>query len=184
MTLGHSFSILLQQARDGDEAAITSIYRDLAPLVIGYARGLGARDPEDVASETFIAVVKGLRRFQGDERQFRSWVLTITHRRTVDEVRRRQRRRDDPVEHPTLVGEPSDLPDPGDDALARVRVAELLAAVEQLTPDQRSVLLLRTLADLPLQDVADVLGKEVTAVKALQRRAVAALRRLVDQELR
>jgi RNA polymerase sigma-70 factor (ECF subfamily) len=58
-------------------------------------------------------------------------------------------------------------------------VHELLA---ELTPDQRDVLLLRVVADLTVEQVAEVVGKPAGAVKALQRRGLAALRRLVEAE--
>ena len=63
--------------------------------------------------------------------------------------------------------------------LGSARVHELLA---ELTPDQRDVMLLRVVADLTVEQVAEVVGKPPGAVKALQRRALAALRRLVEAE--
>ena len=50
-------------------------------------------------------------------------------------------------------------------------------AVDELTQDQRAVILLRVIADLSVADTAAVLGKQPGAVKTLQRRAFAALRR-------
>src|SRR5690606_21156457 len=78
------FDDVLAAAQRGDERALETIYRDLSPLVLGYLRSNGARDPDDLTSEVFVAVVRNLGSFSGDERSFRSWVLTITHRRLVD----------------------------------------------------------------------------------------------------
>ena len=52
-------------------------------------------------------------------------------------------------------------------------------ALAQLTPDQREVILLRVVADLSVADAAEVLGKQPGAIKTLQRRALASLRRLL-----
>jgi RNA polymerase sigma-70 factor (ECF subfamily) len=177
VTVGDEFPDLLARAREGDDAALTIIYRDLAPLVLGYARGLGARDPEDIASEAFVSVVKGLAGFEGDERQFRSWVLTITHRRATDDLRRRGRVPADQVSLDDYGDRVFDLTRSDEQALARLQVQGVLEAIDGLTEDQRSVLLLRVLADLPIREVAAIVGKDETAVKALQRRAVAAVRR-------
>ena len=114
--------------------------------------------------------------FVGGERAFRSWLLTITHRRVVDELRRRVRRPVADVDERVLL----DRPDPRsseDDALARLEAAGVLVAIDRLTVDQRSVLLLRMLADLPIAEIAEVVGKPETAVKSLLRRALASLGR-------
>jgi DNA-directed RNA polymerase specialized sigma24 family protein len=87
-----SFNSVLTAARAGADWAWERIYADLAPVVTGYLRGHGAAEPEDLAGETFLHVVRDLPRFEGDERAFRSWVFTIAHRRLIDDRRRRGRR--------------------------------------------------------------------------------------------
>ena len=73
--IGAAFPAVLAGARQGVSRALEAIYRDLAPSVLGYLRGLGAREPEDLTSDVFVGVVRGLGRFVGDERAFRSWVF-------------------------------------------------------------------------------------------------------------
>ena len=127
----------------------------------------------------FVAVLTRLPAFEGTEEQFRSWVFTIAYRRVVDEWRTRARR-DTAVAAPPAVRSRAPLAEDG--ALARLgdeRVAALLAT---LTPDQRHVVALRVVADLSLEQVAELLGKPVGAVKALQHRALAALRRSIVDE--
>lgn len=170
----------LEAARDGDRAALEALYRELAPAVLGYLRAQGGRDPEDLASETFVGMVRGLPSFDGDGRAFRSWVFSIAHRRLMDQRRRLARRREDPVG-------PGDLPEArgGDaerEAVDRLGDRWALEAVAGLTPEQRDVLLLRVLADVSVEDVARVLGKSVGAVKSLQRRGLLALARQIDPE--
>ena len=151
----------------------------------GYVRAQGVADPADLTSDVFVAVLTRLPSFHGTEEQFRSWVFTIAYRRVVDEWRARARR-DTPVAAPppppgsSAVG--STAPPAEDVALARLgddRVTELLGT---LTPDQRQVLALRVVADLSLEQVAELVGKPVGAVKALQHRALATLRRTVSDQ--
>lgn len=76
----------------------------------------------------------------------------------------------------------AELPDrPGgsteDEALARVMSPHALAALARLTPEQRDVVLLRVFADMSTREVAAVVDRPVSAVKALQRRAYAQLRK-------
>ena len=121
-------------------------------------------------------VFRGLGRFHGDEDQFRAWVFTIARNSLIDERRRRRRR------VATLANEPSEeqLPEEPDaalDALSRLGNREAIQVIQSLVPDQREVVLLRIVGDLTVEQVAAVVGKRPGAVKALQRRGLAALRR-------
>jgi RNA polymerase sigma-70 factor (ECF subfamily) len=178
----------IELARGGDERAWRAIYRELAPPVIGYLRGQGAPEPEDLAGEVFVQVVRDLPRFAGDERGFRAWVLTIAHRRLVDDRRRRGRR---PVATSQVSGSGDEravassertAPDAGGEALDRIGRDRVRSLIDALPPDQRSVLLLRLVGDLTVREVASALGKREGAVKALQRRGLAAIRRRIERE--
>ena len=181
--IGEAFAAVLEGARSGEPWALEKIYRDLAPGVLGYLRGQRAAEPEDLASETFVGVVRGLRSFRGDERGFRSWAFSIAHRRLLDERRRLARRREEAVEPSVLAGMlASSAGDAEAEALDRIREGWAVRALGVLTEDQRSVVLLRILADLSVGEVAGILGKRPGAVKTLQRRALASLARALDRE--
>jgi RNA polymerase sigma-70 factor (ECF subfamily) len=170
------FVLVLHAARSGSEAAWTHIYKDLAPGVIGYLRGQGAPDPEDLAGDVFLEVVRDLHRFEVDHSQFRSWVFTIAHLRLLD-ARRRQGRR--PV-RPAGLEVLSDKAGSGDseqEALAALGIERIERLLNILSPDQRDVLLLRIVGDLSVDQVATVLGKLPGAVRVLQHRGLARLRR-------
>jgi RNA polymerase sigma-70 factor (ECF subfamily) len=176
MSLGHSFESVLGAARTGQEWAWEVIYRELAPPVLGYLRARGAAEPEDLTGEVFLQLVRDLSGFEGGEREFRTWVFTVAHHRLIDERRRRGRR---PIEsRPTeyLANE-----EVGGDAeaegLARIEEGQVRGLLGRLSEDQQSVLLLRVLGDLTVEQVARVLGSTPGAVKALQRRGLAALKR-------
>ena len=67
---------LADGARRGDRDAIAEIYRCLAPAVVGYLRGAGAPDPENVAGDVFVCVIRGLPQFAGDGDALRTWTFT------------------------------------------------------------------------------------------------------------
>jgi RNA polymerase sigma factor (sigma-70 family) len=169
------FTPLLEAAREGNEAAWQEIYDDLAPVVLGYLRANGAPDPEDVLSEVFLQVARDIPRFDGDERGFRSWVFTIAHHRLIDARRHSARRPVDLSPEPPEPGGHAD--DAADEALAKIGTDEVKRVLATLSEDQRAVLLLRVIGDLSIEDVAEAVGKRPGAVKALQRRGLAAVKR-------
>jgi RNA polymerase sigma factor (sigma-70 family) len=181
-TGGRSFDDRLVAARAGDAEAWSQLYYDVAPILIAYLRAQRLRDPEDVAGEVLLEVVRGLHRFSGDQRNFRSWVLAIAHHRLLDARRREQRRPSVPVA-PHDLGGTYAPDDPEADALASVGFGALEPALQTLTEDQRNVLLLRVIGDLSIAEVATITGKRTGAVKQLQRRAVDAMRRALGPEL-
>jgi RNA polymerase sigma factor (sigma-70 family) len=168
------FDDVLCSARVGAEWAWARIYDELAPRIVGYLRAHGAADPEDVAGEVFLQVVRGLPGFSGGEAEFRAWVFTIAHRRQVDDLRRRRRR---PVEVAPVDGVERAGGDVGEDAEARMAYVSVRAAIEALPPEQRSVVLLRIIGDLTIEEIARAVGKRPGAVKALQRRGLRRLER-------
>jgi RNA polymerase sigma-70 factor (ECF subfamily) len=177
MALGESFTHVLDAARAGGEWAWTQIYRDLAPVLLGYLRSQGSRDPEDLVGEVFVQVVRKIHTFEGDEAGFRSWVFVIAHHRLADESRR-LRRRPQPV-----PGEALDRPAPDDvsaDALDRLATDRVRAVIEPLPAGQRDVLLLRLIGGLTIEEISKAIGKRRGAVKALQRRGLAAIKRQLE----
>jgi RNA polymerase sigma factor (sigma-70 family) len=180
--IGANFPAVLDLAQRKDERAMEVLYRDLAPAVLGYLRAQGVTDPEDVASEVFISLVRGLGSFEGDERAFRSWAFTIAHHRMVDERRRVARRPEEPAELPRLAIVAGGSATVEHEVVSRMGETQALAMLATLTEDQRAVVLLRILMDLSVADVASVLDKREGAVKALQRRALARLAASVAPE--
>lgn len=181
MGLGENFGSILQAARVRAEWAWAELYRDLAPAVLGYLRARGAADPEDLLGDVFLRVVRKLSSFSGDERQFRAWVLTIAHNRLLDDHRARTRRPLAAASHEVLaqVGECRDAEQ---EAIAGLEADRVLRAVHRLSPDQQDVILLRLLGELSVEEVARAVGKRPGAVKALQRRGLAALKKELSRQ--
>jgi RNA polymerase sigma factor (sigma-70 family) len=174
------FGSVIEAARAGDGRALERIYATLAPAVTGFFRLQRAAEPDDLTSEVFLGVLRNLHRFQGDEEQFRSWVFTIAYRRLADERRSAGRR---PQLQPLHEApEPADVTDVEADVerlLATRRVRELCA---DLPPSQRDVLLLRLVGRMTVDDIAAATERSRGAVKALQRRGLAAVTSHVERE--
>jgi RNA polymerase sigma factor (sigma-70 family) len=171
--LGH----LVSDARRGSIKAFDDIYRSLAGQVASYLRWHRASDPDGLTNDVFAQVHRNLPRFEGDEQGFRSWVFTIAHHRMIDDRRRANRQpqlQDELEEH---MGQ-GDVEDDAFAVLAHDRVRDMLTV---LSPDQRDVVLLRIIADLSVEEVARMLDKREGAIKALQHRALASLRRHLDR---
>jgi len=170
--------------------ALDELYARYSRFVVGYLRGQGAPEPEDLASEVFVGVVRGLDSFDGDEAAFRSWLLVIAHRRLLDDRRRRGRKPADAVQPHRLHAVPDHgrLGDVEGAALERLGSNRVRAALDQLTDDQRTVVLLHTVGGLTLPQISDMLGKRLAAVKSLHRRGLAAAARALsaapDDEVR
>jgi RNA polymerase sigma-70 factor (ECF subfamily) len=176
VALGEQFTDVLAAARTGAPWALERLYREYHPSVLAFLRARAPAEAEDLASEVFIAVAEGLVRFDGDEEGFRSWLFTITYRQVGQLRRRMGRRRTDPLPSDE-VGERVPPGDAESDAMAVISTQQALDLIATLPPAQGEVLLLRVIADLPVDEVASIVGKRPTAVRALQHRAIVGLAR-------
>lgn len=167
-------------AQTGDTDAFTVIYRNLSGSVCGYLRAKGVLDPEAVTSDVFLGVLPRLRNVTGGAAGLRKLVFSIAHARMVDEHRERARRPlhtdYEPAEDDRVVDSAEDDAHVG---LGTARVVEILSL---LPPDQRDVLSLRVVADLTIDQVAEIMGRSSGAVKQLQRRGLVTIRQALDDE--
>lgn len=174
-----AFTSTLAAAQAGAEWAWTTIYRDYSPAVLRYLRGHGAREAEDLLGEVFVQLVRGIEGFRGDERAFRTWVFMIAHNRLVDEWRA-GRKAALPVPDEVILAR-GGTADVEDDALRNLGDRQVIEVLESLSTGQRDVLFLRLFARLTIEETASVMGKRPGAVKALQARGLAAIRRGISR---
>ncbi|MCU1656232.1 MAG: polymerase subunit sigma-70 [Pseudonocardiales bacterium] len=171
---------LVSAAQRGDNAAVRVIYDGLAPVVYGYLTAKGVQDPEAVTSDVFVSVFQRLERVTGGAAGLRKFVLSIAHARMVDDVRRRQRQ-PVPVEYePATDDRVSDSAE--GEAMREIGTARVVALLGELPAAQREVLLLRVIADLSIEQVAEITQKSPGAVKQLQRRGLLALRAVLESD--
>ena len=177
MTSEHT---LLERARAYDEDALGELYDQYAPLIYAYLyrRVHDAQLAEDLTSEVFVRVLQAIQSGQFWHTSFRGWLYRIAHNLVVDHYRKQP-----PVPMLALDEQLVAAQDDPDSALTeQLSHQRLLAAISQLTSDQQQVLVLRFGEQLTAREVAEVMGKSVGAVEALQHRALAALRRILKEE--
>lgn len=167
---------VIAAARSGAEWAWTEIYRDLSPGVLRYLRAHRAPDADDLLGDIFVRVVTSLGSFDGDGRDFRAWVFTIARNSLADRWRALARVRELPSDPSELPELPADA-DPEQDALRRSADDRVRAVLAQLSEAQRDVLILRIVGGFSIDEVARVTGRTPGAVKSLQSRGLATIRR-------
>lgn len=172
--LGSDFSEVLQAAAHGDEIAFARLWRDGQAPLLRYLRVLASDSAEDVASEVWLEIARGLARFRGGEPEFRSWLFTTARRRVIDLHRYAARR---PA---TVTGDLRDLdrPSPGDAATAALERMSTEAALEliaTLPPEQAEIIALRVIAGLDVAQVAQIVDKRPGTVRVASHRALRVL---------
>ncbi|MGE5072092.1 MAG: RNA polymerase sigma factor [Anaerolineae bacterium] len=165
---------LLELARGLDLTALGEIYDFYSPGLVRYAtRLLGESDlAEECVAETFSRFLKALHNKGGPTNSLRAYLYQVAHHWITDYYRRQP-----PPTYSldeTLV---SDLSNPAQTAVDNIEREQVRAALMRLTPEQREVVVLKYLESWENEEVATLLGKPVGAIKALQHRALAALRR-------
>jgi RNA polymerase sigma-70 factor (ECF subfamily) len=163
----------LTLAQAGDEAGFLELWRQLQPRLLRYLRVLGCPDADDVASETWLQVVRDLRRFSGGEQEFRRWLFTIGRNRAIDAARAGARRRTSPVPDAGLdLAAEGQVEDRVLDGMSLRTAISLLAGLSQ---DQAEAVTLRVIAGLDTAAVADILGKSAGAVRVALHRGLRSL---------
>jgi RNA polymerase sigma-70 factor (ECF subfamily) len=184
---------LLKRARAYDEAALGQLYDRYAPHIYAYLyrRVRSVQVAEDLTGDVFVRMLEALQSERMRHDAFQAWLYRIAHNLLVDHYRRAQVRG---VEVPVAAAEAVSSGDHSGPGLvllepersdsANLSSPEGLGdALAQLTSDQQQVLALRFGQELTSRETARVMDKTVGAVEALQRRALAALQRLLgDRE--
>jgi RNA polymerase sigma-70 factor (ECF subfamily) len=173
-----TFDAVLAAAQAGAGWAFRTIWQEYAASVAAFARARGSREADDLTSEVFLALFEQLPDFVGGEPELRSFVFSIAYRRVVDELRRRTRRGE--TREWSAEGDVRESPSAEDAAFERLGERSALSLLDSLPEDQRNVMVLRILGDLTIEQIAEVVGKRVGAVKALQHRALESLRKKVS----
>jgi len=163
----------LARASTGDEAGFLELWRALQPRLLRFLRVLGCDDPEDVASETWLQVVRDLHKFSGGEEDFRRWLFTIGRHRVIDAARARSRRPAVPMISGLDILADHQLVE--DQVLDGMSVQDAVAMLTRLSPDQAEAVALRVIAGLETPDVAKILGKSAGSVRVALHRGLKTL---------
>ena len=145
----------MADAQRGDRAALEALLRRHHDRVAALCTRLcGPSDAPDATQEALLAVVRGLRRFDGHA-AFTTWLYRVTTNACLDELRRRRRRPLPGLEDDRPIDGPLAGPDPAAAVAARVDVD---AALARLAPEFRAAVVLRDLCGLDYAEIAEVLG--------------------------
>jgi RNA polymerase sigma-70 factor (ECF subfamily) len=176
------FALVLQRAQQKDQQALSALYKRFLPVVYRFvlARVSDQHLAEDLTADTFFAVVNDIGATRAnDELGFSAWVLGIARSRVLQHFRRQHIRMEAerdlaPMAEP-LTSDDED--DPLEIITARESWGTIVAALNHLTEDQRSVVLYRCVLGYSAEEVADLLDKHPGTIRALQFRALASLAR-------
>lgn len=171
---------LVERARRGDAKAFGELYDRFHGRLFRYflAQVGDPVEAEDMAAEVFVQAAEGIRRFRGTGDGFVGWLFSTARNDLFDRWRSERRRVVEPVEDVPLT---ETAPDPAEGVADRLDSRRVRLALERLTVDQRNVLVLKFAAGLTNEEVAAAVGKPVSAVKSLQHRGLAALRRALER---
>jgi RNA polymerase sigma-70 factor (ECF subfamily) len=172
--------VLLERAKQYDEAALGELYDRYAPRIYAYIyRRVGdACLAEDLTSDAFVRVIRAIQSGRFWRTSFKAWLYRIAHNLVADHYRQQPPAAEVELDERLVAAED----DPASMVTERLSHGHLRAAIGRLTPDQQQVLVLRFGEGMKARDVADVMGKSVGAIEALQHRALAALRRVLREE--
>ncbi|MEV6522455.1 RNA polymerase sigma factor ShbA [Longispora sp. NPDC051575] len=179
------FADLAKRAAAGDSVAMSELLTRLRPMVVRYCRarlgqvGGGFVTADDVAQEVCLAVIGALPRYRDQGRPFAAFVFGIAGHKVSDAHRAARRARAfAPVE--TLPERPDPDAGPENQAIVADLSRQLTGLLEELTPQQREIVLLRVAVGLSAEETGAVLGMTAGAVRVAQHRALARLRTMVE----
>jgi RNA polymerase sigma-70 factor (ECF subfamily) len=179
---------LVRRAVRGDRDAVAQVLAEVRPIVLRYCLArLGPINgsyttAEDVAQDVCLTVLQVLPRFREQGRPFAAYVYGIAARK-VAEAARAARRRPPWTSDDALVDRPDPRDGPEPLAVAADLSARLHRMLDQLTPMQREVIVLRVAVGLSAEQVAALIGRSASGVRVAQHRALKKLRTLAGELL-
>jgi RNA polymerase sigma-70 factor (ECF subfamily) len=171
---------LVRRAQQGDREAFAQLYEENFDKIYRYiVLKIGNQiEAEDMTQQVFLNALKSISSFKWRGVPFSGWLFRIARNQVVDYLRKKAKRATTPLEDSL----PSSDSRPEQVVERSLDIEWLLLATKKLTPAQREVISLRFASELPIAQVAKVMGKSPGAVKALQHSAIVALRRALSTE--
>jgi RNA polymerase sigma-70 factor (ECF subfamily) len=168
---------LIARWKAGEQRAATLLVARHAAALSRFAASVGARDDvEEVVQDTFVRAFASLDGFRG-ESSLRTWLFTIARRLILDR-RRATRRRGEQVE--VQEGDVATEYDSLDGVVAEETRARLRLAMDELTPTQREVFVLRVSEGMSYKEIADTVGTTEGAARVHYHNAMRAIKEFLD----
>ena len=174
---------LVAKAQQGDQMAFATLYEQYRPLVYRFLRRRldGADETvEDLTEDVFVKLYEKLDRYVERGLPFTAWLYRIAHNQLVDYVRTLPRQAAQPLD---VV---ADVPEhqTGSEYRSVLDRQTLEPALARLTAEQRQAVELRFRQGMRVAETAATMGRSEEAVKKLQARALANLRRSLAETAR
>ena len=173
--------VLVERGQHGDREALEELYLLHFDRIYSYLHmSVGNRhDAEDLTTQTFLKMLESITRFRWQAAPFSAWLFRIAHNLAMDHFR--ATRRWQPEED---VPEPAGETEPSAElqAFQAIGRQSMLELIEGLSQEQRQVLTLKFVFNLPNAEVATILGKTEGAVKSLQHRALVSLQKQLTKK--
>ncbi len=168
---------LVRRAQQREQAALTQLYEENFDRIYRYiVLKIGDRtEAEDMTQQVFLNALKSISSYKWKGMPFSAWLFRIAHNQIVDYYRKKSRRPTVPLDESMAMGGI----DPMKMAERKVEIEQMAQATQKLTKAQQEVISLRFAGDLPIAEVAKVMGKSEGAIKALQHSAIVALRKVM-----
>ncbi len=169
---------VVEAARHGDAGALAQICERLYPRIYRYVsyKVDDLRDAEDLAGEVFVRMLGAI---QGQKGNLEAWLFRIAGNVLMDHYRKRAVRSGE-VELPEEIAGGND---PGDAVERKLDGERLKKGLQALTEEQRETVILRLVMGYEHDEVASIMGRSAGAVRALQFRALAALRDALEKKI-
>ena len=180
MTQKNDEKALIQRAKKGDPAAFAEIYDRYQPPVYRYIsyRVNNPLDVDDLTGDVFVRLVERIDRFSYRGRPILAWLYTIARNLIVDYYRREGREKLAPIDEQLAAN----TMNPEEYANQALSLQRLSRGLEQLTEDQQNVIIFKFIEGYSNAQVAQLMEKPIGAVKSLQHRGLAALRRAWERD--
>jgi len=171
---------LLSLVASSDDQALAELYDRFGRVAYGLALRI-LRDEtlaQDAVQEAFLAIWRSADRFLAERAKASTWILTLVHRRSVDLVRREDRRRGEPLES---AGEPAAPETVEDEAALGFERRVVQEALSRLQPEQREALELGYYGGLTQSELAERLGLPLGTIKSRMFTGLSRLRELLAE---
>lgn len=132
---------------------------------------------EDISSEVFTRLLEAISNQRGPKTNIKGWLIGTTSNLVNDHFRRLYNHQEEQLSKETTLGIDQD---PMEFAEANDMYSEVRIALNALTDEQQQVIALRFGGELTLEETAQIMGKKINAIKALQFRAIASLRKKME----
>ncbi len=174
-------SALLNAVVSLDQDALASVFDEYAPAIFKYLLrlGIGSQEADQITGDVFVRLLEKIKEGKGPQKNLRSYLFQTAYHLVVDQSREGQRITTLDMAD-TVVQESQPVSAMAEDKMLLEKLAKIME--RELTEEQTNIIVLRFQEDFSLKETAEIVGKNVNAVKALQNRGINKLRDAMSRE--